>query len=791
MDKNKPHEFLPGLGEAGRAETRRDAAPETYDAALGADEFKSLLGAPVFYRTYSRRAPQGRRQTWFEVCNRTLQGLVKLGDFTLEEAATVSRLQENQIAFPSGRWLWVGGTSWSEAPENYPGVYNCNSTNVTDWHAFGQLANLAMMGCGTGAVLESKYIEQLPEICNPLKVTVLDNLGTLEKQFRKQDTEIVVGSFLEDPRYLIRVGDSRQGWVKAYTALLELSSSSPKGELNVVVDLSSVRPAGEPLRGFGGVSNPALLPGLFPAIARVLNNATGRKLNAVECCLIIDEIAKVIVAGNIRRSAGMKQGGAWDSLFAEAKFNLWRQDAEGNWGIDPERDALRMSNHSRVFHHKPDLNACINSVRNQYFSGEGAIQWAGEAVARANCDLLSTPQLKREFLSAYNRGKVKDWLQARHPNLDSQELEHRLARYGLNPCGEIIGSNFFCNLSEIHLNQIDPHDYRTQEDAFKAGALSVAALLNHKFTDPRYQYSRQIDPIVGVSFTGLFDFFVQAFGVDWLRWWEEGRPNSERGLEFKRLERDYLTWWRGIVHAEVWDYCDRHNLRRPNRCTTVQPSGSKSLLTGASPGWHPPKAQRFIRRITFRKNDPVALACIDYGYNVVPSQSDKDDLGNLLNDPFDPRCTEWLVEIPVEADWADLPGCDEIDISKFSALAQFDFYMQVQRHYTAHNSSATIELRESEIEALGTRIYEAIRDDEGYISVALLARFDDLQTFPRLPFEPVDKATYEACLDGVLKRRKTADFYQALNRYDSGEMLEAGPAGCDSDRCLFPLSDSE
>ncbi|MEB3827350.1 ribonucleoside-triphosphate reductase, adenosylcobalamin-dependent [Phormidium sp. CCY1219] len=343
-----------------------------------------------------------------------------------------------------------------------------------------------------------------------------------------------------------------------------------------------------------------------------------------------------------------------------------------------------------------------------------------------------------------------------------------------------------CNLAEIHLNQIDPQDHQAQEDAFKAGALSVAILLNHKFTEPRYHYSRQIDPIVGVSFTGLFDFFVQAFGADWLRWWEQGRPDSGRGLEFKRLEREYLTRWRDIVHAKVWDYCDRHNLRRPNRCTTIQPSGTKSLLTGASPGWHPPKAQRFIRRITFRKNDPVALACIDYGYNVVPSQSDKDDLGNLLDDPFDPRCCEWLVEIPVATPWADLPGCDDIDISKFSALAQFDFYMQVQRHYTTHNSSATIELRESEIEALGTRIYEAIRDDEGYISAALLARFDDLQTFPRLPFEPVDKATYEACLDGVLKRRKIADFHQALSQYDRGEMLEAGPAGCDSDKCLLP-----
>nr|WP_275994193.1 ribonucleoside-triphosphate reductase, adenosylcobalamin-dependent [Argonema antarcticum] len=343
-----------------------------------------------------------------------------------------------------------------------------------------------------------------------------------------------------------------------------------------------------------------------------------------------------------------------------------------------------------------------------------------------------------------------------------------------------------CNLSEIHLNQIDPKNYQEQEEAFTAGALSVAVLLNHKFGEPRYQYSRELDPIVGVSFTGLFDFFVNAFGVDWLRWWAEGRPETAQGVLFKRREEEYLNRWRETVHRVVWDYCDRHNLKRPNRCTTVQPSGTKSLLTGASPGWHPPKAQRFIRRITFRKNDPVALACIDYGYNVIPSQSDKDENGNLLNDPFDPRCSEWLVEIPVSVDWADLPGSDEIEIGKFSALAQTDFYMQVQKFYVRHNTSATIELRENEVEALGTRIYEAIRDDEGYISAALLARFDSLQNFPRLPFEPIAKQEYDRLLKEVEIRRKTDDFLAALMRYDSGYLTEAGPAGCDSDKCMMP-----
>lgn len=302
---------------------------------------------------------------------------------------------------------------------------------------------------------------------------------------------------------------------------------------------------------------------------------------------------------------------------------------------------------------------------------------------------------------------------------------------------------------------------------------------------------------MGVSITGLFDFFVKAFGVDWLRWWEAGRPrfwSSEsydrrakmpQSEYFSRGEKQYLEFWKEIVFKTVWEYCDRHGLKRPNRCTTGQPAGTKSLLTGASAGYHPPKAQRYIRRITFRKNDPVALACQDLGYSVVPSQSDKDEHGNLLNDPYDPRCTEWLVEIPVSVPWADLPGADDIQIEKFSALAQFDFFLQVQNHYVTHNLSSTIELTEEEIEPLGSRIYQAIQNDEGYISTALLARFD--APFPRLPFEKIDKETYNRLRSEVLSHRKTDDFHAALSKYDSGFKVEEGPAGCDSDACLLPI----
>jgi len=700
---------------------------------------------PVFYRTYSRRGEvvEGERETWEQVCDRSLAGLTELGQLTAPEQALLSRMQRSVKALPSGRWLWVGGTAWSKKPENFSGAYNCTSTNVVDWRAFGLMMDLAMMGCGTGAILEPKYISKIPAIRNRLSITMNGDIGATPPADRREITEVT----LDGNQVTIRVGDSRQGWVQSYQSLLELSTDERfTGDVDVTIDLRDVRPVGEKLKGFGGVANPVRLTLLYQRCAGILNKALGRQLNSVECCLLIDEAAACVVAGNIRRSAGMRQFDSGDDLAASAKDNLWQQDAEGNWRIDPERDVLRMANHTRVFHEKPSLEDCVASGRKQFYSGEGAIQWAGEAKRRAGDE----------------------------------------DRYGLNPCGEILGSNFHCNLAEVHLNQMDPENLQEQEDAFKAGALSVAVLLNHQFVEPRYQQSRLEDPIVGVSFTGLFDFFVMAFGVEWLHWWEAGRPDTMPGLEFKEKEQAYLNRWRHSGHETVWDYCDRHGLKRPNRCTTVQPAGTKSLLTGASPGWHPPKAQRFIRRITFRKNDPVAMACIDYGYSVVPSQSDKDDNGNLLNDPFDPRCTEWLVEIPVEVPWANLPGADQVAIEKFSAAAQFDFYMQVQKHYTTHNTSATIEFREPEIEFLGERIHQAIQTDEGYISAALLARFDDLQTFPRLPFEPIDQATYAALRQQVEARRGTADFHQALSRYDAGEVIEAGPAGCDSDKCMLP-----
>lgn len=1005
-------------------------------------EFRATApSAPaVFYRSYSRRKEDGTRENFEEAITRTISAIADIGNFTDEQRNIALTSGLGQYCFPSGRSLWVAGTDWAKRPENYPGYYNCCSMHVEEVSTFGLLMELAMMGTGTGAVLEKDVIEKLPVVQRKLEIEVVkQNEGT---EGGLADTEIkLIGIQDETPLILVRVGDSRQGWASAYQGLIELAMGQPADgeedctvdvDATIVLDLSQVRQAGELLKGFGGTANPVRLQETLERVCAVLSKAAGRKMTATEVCLLIDEAASAVVAGNIRRSAGMRQFSSDDIEAAESKEGLYKQDEEGNWSVDPEKEALRMANHTRCYHAKPSLQEIKDAVTRQYWSGEGAIQYVPEMIARSNADLLNDAAKKKFFLDIYasgNKAAAQEYLKtlaskAGEP-VDDRILSHRMERYGLNPCltgdtrvltvhegpktfeqlaeagedilvwtvnketneaavrmmrnpritgydmpvlevefdsglkvkathnhsfftlqrnkveakdlkvgqsvaafaihqhrdghlrivrndktsdsvrqqfvhriiaehhgvtgevihhkdgnplnnqldnleactalkhnqehyagrvlngfyhkapggkakelianhkvvairdagtatvfngtvddfhnyvvvddtavgkswvsgvlsancGEISLRDNLCNLSEVHLNTISPTDTKTQENAFYAGGLQVAALLQHEFVPERLAYSRKNDPIVGVSFTGLFDFFVHAFGREWLAWMMDGRPGGRLMRKFSELERRFLIKWRLAAERGVADYCKQAGIRMPNRCTTVQPAGSKSLLTGASPGWHPPKAQRFIRRITFGVHDPLVSALRDYGYSVIPAQSARDDEGNLLDDINDPRVQEVLVEIPTEASWANMPGCDEFDLSQLSVEAQWGLYMQVQTFYTTHNTSATLEFREDEIDLLSRLIYENIRIDGGYISAALLARFDANETFPRLPFEPIDKATYDRRMAAVMAARSVlpedVTMLDLLKQYDNKDYELKGAAGCDSAKCLL------
>ena len=1099
----------------------------------------AMCAAPVHYRTYSRRTVGDDGATLKEdpqqMFDRSFAGLLELGNYNPEQIELMAETICNWVTLPSGRWLWQGGTEWSKQQKNFPGSYNCVSTEVDCLDAFEWQMELAMMGCGTGVVLEEDIIAKLPKVINKLEVKIVvplsanydPNKGLKAGHEHRETTSITLKdrTVSKDNGILetvsLTVGDSREGWVRSYVELIKLAcgESQPTAvglmqdkeeqedkdslvgdapaskTISVEIDLGCIRPAHSPIKGFGGVSQPSKLSSLYQKVTKVLNQALGRKLTSVECSKLIDEGAVVVVAGNVRRTAGMRQGSATDALFTVAKDNLWQQDEENNWHIDPERDALRMANHTRVFRTKPDYETVLEAVQKQYSSGEGAIQWAGEAVCRANADIVLDEVERLELLDIYNTGSeasLNEFISNKcNEHLgympDEKELKHRRHRLGLNPCfrgdmrlltsegyktfkqleeagethrfeavapdgtlheskvwcsgvkdtvelktntgkrifctpdhvlmtangkaqakdclgqilapglyavqhidayvfggyffvdkagkelegtkvdiekagrqiiqvmenlgvsysrcgeelalvrdqediyremscdfsglspknqcayicglyrthnsvvtsdkitfttdqlplakqisslmqsigienvvtedtlqetfqvdivdyesrclfhnligfmdkvqqsklrgylleqapvvtsinpsgkacvydftvpdvhwgivegivahncGEIIGTNYFCNLAEVHLSQLDPEDIEGQEKAFQAGALIVAALLKHEFLNERYRYSRELDPIVAVCPTGLFDFFVKLFGAEWIEWWHEGRPGGHpQANMWRQTEKYYLNFWRETVGNTLETYCREQGLKAPNRYTSFQPSGTKSLLTNSSPGWHPPFNKHWIRRIQFQREDPVALACIDFGYTVIPGQDDKDDSGTLLNDPYDHRVKNWLVEIPCKASWADMPNMDIIQDLDVPVEATFDFYMTVQKEYTQHNTSATILFRENEIEPLAKLIHKAIDQDEGYISAALLSRSEI--PFPRMPFDAVSKEQYDELVKGVMQRRVSDDFGELMNKYFAGAaedlQQDVNLIACDGMKCEMPV----
>ena len=155
--------------------------------------------------------------------------------------------------------------------ENIAG-YNCSYVAVDRVHAFDEILYVLMNGTGVGFSVERQYISQLPIIAD---------------QFHMTDTTITVA-------------DSKLGWAKA---LKELIGMLYIGQIPRW-DLSKVRPAGAPLKTFGGrASGPEPLESLFNFTVNIFKNAPGRKLSSIECHDLVCKIAEVVVVGGVRRSA--------------------------------------------------------------------------------------------------------------------------------------------------------------------------------------------------------------------------------------------------------------------------------------------------------------------------------------------------------------------------------------------------------------------------------------------------------------------------------------------------------
>ena len=296
------------------------------------EPFQSDYEKFIYVSRYSRWVEkEQRRETWDETVNRYLdffadypmtQNIVK-GDLRDE---LYEAIYQHKV-MPSMRALMSAGPSLER---NHIASYNCSYLPIKDVKSFRELLYILMHGTGVGYSVERRYISRLPQ----------------------------VPTTLSSVQSTITVGDSKEGWAKAFNELL---FHLWKGEIPKW-DVSEVRPAGARLRTFGGrASGPEPLCDLFDYTVRLFSRAKGRKLTSLEAHDLCCKIAEIVVVGGVRRSAMISLSDLDDPLMRNCKQGAW-------YDLNPER---ALANNSAVYNSKPSLSEFFEEWHELYKSRSG------------------------------------------------------------------------------------------------------------------------------------------------------------------------------------------------------------------------------------------------------------------------------------------------------------------------------------------------------------------------------------------------------------------------------------
>ena len=476
---------------------------------------------------YSRWIPEkGRRETWDETVSRYFdfftEHLQEQNDFKLDEVSR-KRLEEavlSQKVMPSMRCLMTAGEALKR--ENVAG-YNCSYVAVDSPRAFDEILYILMNGTGVGFSVERQDVMKLPNVADELHPT---------------DTTIVVP-------------DSKLGWAKSLKELIHLLYS---GQIPSW-DLSKVRPAGAPLKTFGGrAAGPEPLDQLFRFAINIFKNASGRKLTSLECHDLVCKIAEIVVVGGVRRSALISLSNLSDDRMRVAK--------SGQWWEDNGQRAL--ANNSACYTEKPEIGIFMDEWKSLYDSKSG------------ERGIFNRQSAKEQ--AGRNGRRDNDW------------------DFGTNPCSEIIlRSKQFCNLSEVVIRATD--DMKTLKEKVKFATILgtfQSTLVNFKYLTRDWAKNTEEERLLGVSLTGIMDNTLTN--------------GKEPGLD-KRLDE-----LRKVAIATNAEWADKIGINQSVSITCVKPSGTVSQLVDSASGIHARHNPYYIRTVRADKKDPLAMYMRDAGF---------------------------------------------------------------------------------------------------------------------------------------------------------------------------------
>ena len=425
---------------------------------------------------------------------------------------------------PSMRSLMTAGKA---ADRDNTCMYNCSYLAVDDVKAFDEAMFILLCGTGVGFSVERQSISKLPEV-----------------------------PFLWSSETNIVVKDSKEGWAKALRQMIALLYS---GEIPTW-DVSKVRPAGAPLKTFGGrASGPAPLVDLFNFVIKTFKDAQNRKLSSLECHDIMCKIGEVVVVGGVRRSAMISLSNLSDDRMRHAKSGSW-------WEHDPQR---ALANNSVSYTEKPDSLSFMREWMALVESGSGE-------------------------RGIFNRQASK--VQAAKNGRRNADYD-----FGTNPCSEIIlRPSQFCNLTEVVVRATDTLDTLSE----KVRLATILGTIQSSFT--KFPYLRKVwtknteeERLLGVSLTGIMD-------------------NPLMTLKNKGLEKT-LDHLKQIAVTTNATWAERLDIPVSAAICCVKPSGTVSQLVDSSSGIHARHSAYYIRTVRGDNKDPLTQFMMDQG---IPNEPD-------------------------------------------------------------------------------------------------------------------------------------------------------------------------
>jgi len=403
--------------------------------------------------------------------------------------------------------------------------YNCAYIAIDNPRAFDEILYILMNGTGIGFSVEQKFIDQLPIVA---------------EEFFSTDTTVIVA-------------DSKLGWAKAFKEIIHLlySGQVPRW------DISKVRPAGAPLKTFGGrASGPEPLVALFDFTVKVFKNSAGRRLTTMEAHDIVCKIADIVVVGGVRRSALISLSDLNDDRMRTAKSGRW-------WEKDMQR---RLANNSFVINEPPGIGIFMKEWLSLYESKSG------------ERGIFSREASRKQAAKNGRRDPNQEW--------------------GINPCSEIIlRSRQFCNLTEVVVRATDD-EVSLKRKVRLAAILGTfqSTLTNFKYLTKKWKENCEEERLLGVSLTGIMDNEIL------------------NGIRGSAELPDILERMKQVAVDTNKELAEKLGINQSTAITCVKPSGTVSQLVDSASGIHHRHSPFYIRTVRNDIKDPLASMMVDLGF---------------------------------------------------------------------------------------------------------------------------------------------------------------------------------